>query len=55
MTKLLRVLLSCLSIYLSTLFLKPFFLWHNTSRMYVWTRPSPQWETRAVTVFTQTG
>jgi hypothetical protein len=23
---------------------KPFFLWHNTTRMHVWTRLSPKWE-----------
>jgi arylsulfatase A-like enzyme len=26
---------------------KPFFLWHNTSRMHVWTRLSPEWENRS--------
>jgi arylsulfatase A-like enzyme len=26
---------------------KPFFLWHNTTRMHVWTRLSPQWEDRS--------
>jgi arylsulfatase A-like enzyme len=26
---------------------KPFFLWHNTSRMHVWTRLSPQWESKS--------
>jgi arylsulfatase A-like enzyme len=26
---------------------KPFFLWHNTSRMHVWTRLSPQWENKS--------
>jgi len=26
---------------------KPFFLWHNTTRMHVWTRLSPQWEDKS--------
>jgi arylsulfatase A-like enzyme len=26
---------------------KPFFLWHNTTRMHVWTRLSPQWENKS--------
>jgi arylsulfatase len=26
---------------------KPFFLWHNTSRMHVWTRLSPEWENKS--------
>lgn len=26
---------------------KPFFLWHNTSRMHVWTRLSKQWEDKS--------
>jgi arylsulfatase A-like enzyme len=26
---------------------KPFFLWHNTSRMHVWTRLSPKWENKS--------
>jgi arylsulfatase A-like enzyme len=26
---------------------KPFFLWHNTSRMHVWTRLSPRWENKS--------
>ena len=25
---------------------KPFFLWHNTTRMHVWTRLSPKWENK---------
>jgi hypothetical protein len=23
---------------------KPFFLWHDTTRMHVWSRPSPHWK-----------
>jgi arylsulfatase A-like enzyme len=26
---------------------KPFFLWHNTTRMHVWTRLSPKWENKS--------
>jgi arylsulfatase A-like enzyme len=26
---------------------KPFFLWHNTTRMHVWTRLSPEWENKS--------
>jgi arylsulfatase A-like enzyme len=26
---------------------KPFFVWHNTSRMHVWTRLSPRWENKS--------
>jgi arylsulfatase A-like enzyme len=26
---------------------KPFFLWHNTTRMHVWTHLSPQWENKS--------
>src|SRR6201993_5324786 len=26
---------------------KPFFIWHNTTRMHVWTRLSPQWENKS--------
>jgi arylsulfatase A-like enzyme len=26
---------------------KPFFLWHNTSRMHVWTHLSPQWQNKS--------
>ena len=26
---------------------KPFFLWHNTSRMHVWTHLSPEWENKS--------
>ena len=26
---------------------KPFFLWHNTTRMHVWTRLSPQWQDKS--------
>src|SRR5450755_2014668 len=26
---------------------KPFFLWHNTSRMHVWKRLSPEWENKS--------
>jgi arylsulfatase A-like enzyme len=26
---------------------KPFFLWHNTTRMHVWTRLSPRWENKS--------
>src|ERR1017187_7326230 len=26
---------------------KPFFLWHNNTRMHVWTRLSPQWENKS--------
>jgi arylsulfatase A-like enzyme len=25
----------------------PFFIWHNTTRMHVWTRLSPQWENKS--------
>jgi arylsulfatase A-like enzyme len=26
---------------------QPFFLWHNTTRMHVWTRLSPKWENKS--------
>jgi hypothetical protein len=26
---------------------KPFFLWHHTTRMHVWTRLSPKWEKKS--------
>ena len=26
---------------------QPFFLWHNTTRMHVWTRLSPQWKDKS--------
>ena len=26
---------------------KPFFLWHNTTRMHVWTRLSPRWQNKS--------
>ena len=26
---------------------KPFFLWHNNTRMHVWTRLSPEWENKS--------
>src|SRR5579864_2411089 len=26
---------------------KPFFVWHNTTRMHVWTRLSPEWENKS--------
>jgi arylsulfatase A-like enzyme len=32
----------------------PFFLWHNTTRMHVFTRLSAQWEKRAATASTPT-